>query len=36
LSNTSEISLSDREDAVVAHGNQMTAMVGELYLDVRR
>jgi cytochrome P450 len=36
LANTSGISLSDREDAVIAHGNQMTAMVGELYLDVRR
>ena len=35
LANTSAISLSDRDDAVVPHGNQMTAMVGELYLDVR-
>jgi cytochrome P450 len=33
LARTSSITLSDREDAVVAAGNPMTAAVGELYLD---
>jgi cholest-4-en-3-one 26-monooxygenase len=35
LARTSSITLADREDAVVAAGNPMTAAVGELYLDVR-
>jgi hypothetical protein len=35
LSRTSSIALADRADAVIAIGNHMTAMVGELYLDVR-
>jgi cytochrome P450 len=34
LARTSSITLSDREDAVVPAGNEMTAGVGELYIDV--
>ncbi len=34
LARSSAITLTDRDDAVVAAGNPMTAAVGELYLDV--
>ncbi len=34
LARSSSITLTDRDDAVVAAGNPMTAAVGELYLDV--
>jgi cytochrome P450 len=34
LARSARITLSDRDDAVAAAGNAMTAAVGELYLDV--
>jgi cytochrome P450 len=34
LARSSSITLTNRDDAVVAAGNPMTAAVGELYLDV--
>ena len=34
LGRSSAITLSERDDAVVAAGNDMTARVGELYVDI--
>jgi cytochrome P450 len=34
LARSSSIALAERDDAVVPAGNQMTAQVGELYLDI--